>query len=427
MDYRIIPPEGWLEAEATLPWSKSVAARLLVINALAGEKPAAREGMCDDTAAMTRALDAILQPAAGHVTVDIDGAGTAMRFATAVAAVTPGTDVTLTGNERMLDRPVGPLVDALRSLGADITYEGAEGFPPLHIRGRRLDGGEVAIDATVSSQFVSALMMTAPLMQRGLKITLRGEAVSMPYAHLTAHIMNQAGAETDIYGGDTVEVKPGSYHRIDYYEEADWSAAAPWYSIAALSGGEVTVKSLDGNSRQPDRRLADIFHRIGVDTEFQPDGSALLSAHPDADARIDLDMSPTPDAVPSVAVTCAMLGLPFTLSGIATLRIKECDRAEALATELRKVGVELTFPASGTMTWDGRRRPVAELPRFATYGDHRMAMAFAPVGLYIPGIVIEHPEVVSKSYPGFWQGLAEAGFLIMDADAPVPDGEEADD
>ncbi|MDE6484256.1 MAG: 3-phosphoshikimate 1-carboxyvinyltransferase [Duncaniella sp.] len=426
MDYRIIPPEGWLEATATLPWSKSVAARQLVINSLAGVTPEAGYGMCDDTVAMADALLA-LNTASGHVTLNIDGAGTAMRFLTAVAAATPGADVTLTGNDRMLSRPIGPLVDALRSLGADIIYEGADGFPPLHVSGRRLAGGEVDIDATVSSQFVSALMMIAPAMERGLKITLRGEAVSMPYARLTACIMNQAGAETDIYGGDTVEIKPGKYHAAEYHEEADWSSAAPWYSIAALSGGEVTVTSLDGDSQQPDRRLADIFHLIGVNTEFLPDGSALLSAHPDADARIDLDMSPTPDAVPAVAVTCAMLGIPFSLSGTDTLRIKECDRAEALATELRKVGVEISFPSPGTMTWDGRRRPVTELPRFATYGDHRMAMALAPVALYVPGIVIEHPEVVSKSYPDFWKGLAEAGFMIIDADAPMPEGEEADD
>ncbi len=424
MDYRIIPPEGWLEATATLPSSKSVAARLLVINSLAGVKATMRPGMCDDTRAMVEALEAL---SAGAGEVNIAGAGTAMRFLTAVAAATPGTDVTLTGNDRMNERPIGQLVDALRRLGTDIIYKGKEGFPPLHIRGSRLAGGEVEIDATVSSQFISALMMIAPAMERGLKITLRGEPVSMPYARLTAHIMAQAGAEADIYGGDTVEVKPGKYHAVDYYEEADWSAAAPWYSIAALSGGEVTVAKLDEDSMQPDRRLAQIFHRIGVNTEFQPDGSALLSAHPDADARIDLDMAPTPDAVPSVAVTCAMLGIPFTLSGIGSLHIKECDRAEALATELRKVGVHVSFPTPAVMTWDGVRRPVAELPRFATYGDHRMAMALAPVALYIPGIVIEHPDVVTKSYPEFWKGLAEAGFMIIDADAPVPQGEEADD
>lgn len=427
MDYRILPPEGWVEAAATLPSSKSVAARLLVINALAGVTPAAHDGMCDDTRAMVSGLQALAGAGSTPVTVDIGGAGTAMRFLTAYAAATPGVDVTLTGNDRMLVRPIGPLVDALRSLGADINYIGEPGFPPLHIRGSRLHGGEAEIDATVSSQFISALMMIAPRMESGLKLTLRGEPVSMPYARLTAAIMEKAGAETDIYGGDTIDIKPGVYKAMEYFEEADWSAAAPWYSITALSGGEATISSLDGNSRQPDRRLAEIFQCIGVNTEFQPDGSALLTAHPDADARIDIDMSPTPDAVPSVAVTCAMLGIPFTLSGIDSLHIKECDRAEALGAELEKVGVRVEFPTPGIMTWDGVRRPVTQLPRFATYGDHRMAMALAPVALYMPGIVVEHPEVVSKSYPGFWQGLADAGFVVLDADAPMPQGEEDED
>lgn len=425
MDYRLIPPEGWLEAAATLPASKSVAARILTVNAIAGKAPCTADGMCDDTLALVSALNNLERAGTEHVTIDIDGAGTAMRFLTALAAAIDGTDVTLTGNRRMLDRPIGQLVDALSTLGADISYMDKEGFPPLHIRGRRIKGGEVEIDATVSSQFVSALMMIAPAMERGLKITMRGDAVSMPYIFLTAHIMEQAGAETEIYGGDTVEIRPGCYKEMEYHEEADWSAAATWYSITALSGGEVTIDGLDSNSRQPDRRLAEIFHLLGVNTESAPGGGVTLSAHPDAHARLDLDMAPTPDIIPSVAVTCAMLGIPFTLSGISSLRVKECDRAEALATELRKVGVVISFPTPGVMTWDGRRLPVTELPRFATYGDHRMAMALAPVALYIPGIIIENPAVVSKSYPGFWQQLAEAGFMILDADAPLPDGEEA--
>lgn len=413
MDYRIIPPEGWLEATVELPLSKSVAARRLVISFLTGAIPAVAgdAALPDDTRVLLDALTR-LRDARGPMKIYIDGAGTVMRFLTAAVAVTPGLDVEITGNDRMLHRPIMELAEALVELGADINYTGADGYPPLHIRGKRLSGGEIEIDGGVSSQFVSALMMIAPLMEAGLKISLRGEVVSLPYVRLTAAIMESAGAEVDIYGGDTIEIKPGGYSNISAMaDETDWSAAAPWYSITALSGGEVTARGLNGNSRQPDRQLADIFHKLGVDTGFS-DGAAVLTAHPDAHARLDLDMTGTPDAVPAVVVTCAMLGIPFVISGLSTLRIKECDRVEALVTELAKVGVQINLPAEGVMAWDGRRLPILEVPRFATYGDHRMVMAFVPVALYIPGIIVENADVVSKSYPGFLNDLSEAGFIL---------------
>ncbi len=428
MDYRIFPPDGWLEATVGLPLSKSVAARRLVIAFLSGRVPVMEQDapLPDDTRVLLDALGALAGDAPVD-TVDVAGAGTAMRFLTAAVAATPGLETRLTGNARMKQRPVGHLVDALRGLGADISYIEEEGYPPLHVKGRTLKGGEIAIDAEVSSQFTSALMMIAPLMERGLKITLLGEPVSMPYLKLTASMMEQAGAEVDIYGGDTVEIKPGKYSAAaSLADEPDWSAAAPWYGITALSGGEVTVDGLDSGSAQPDRALADIYHRLGVDTAFQP-GEAVLTAHPDAHARFELDMGGTPDSVPAVAVTCAMLGIPFTISGVATLRLKECDRIEALMTELAKVGVSITLPAEGVMAWDGRRFPITEMPRFDSHGDHRMVMALAPVALYIPGIIINDAGVVSKSYPGFLDDLAAAGFTLIDADAPLPGPEEAGD
>lgn len=422
MDYRIFPPEGWLEATVTLPLSKSMSARALVINSLAGAVPDC-DGMaeCDDTRLIAVGLS---HEASGLI--NVGAAGTAMRFLTAYYAARPGAEVTLDGDERMRQRPIGPLVKALRQVGAEIEYVGQEGFPPINIKGRRLHGGCVEMDGSVSSQFASAIMIVAPLMEQGLRITLRGEIVSLPYIMMTLWMMEQAGAKGEFYGGDTVEIAPGEYSPVRFTIEGDWSAAAPWYEIEALSSGEVVISNIAADSIQGDSALAGLFHKVGVITDFDPDEAdgTLLTVHPDPDARLDIDLSATPDIVPSLTVACCMLGLPFRFSGLATLALKECDRKASLVAEMRKIGVEIAEEAVGVISWDGRRHPVYELPRFATYGDHRMAMALAPVSVYIPGIVIEDVEVVSKSYPGFWDDLASAGFTLLDGDAPLDAGDD---
>ncbi|MCM1520560.1 MAG: hypothetical protein NC098_07210 [Lachnoclostridium sp.] len=424
MNYRIFPPDGWIEATVRLPLSKSMSARALVINALAG-MPLSMDGMagCDDTRAIFQGLQA-----RDGETVNVGQAGTAMRFLTAYYAAMPGREVKIDGDERMRQRPIGPLVEALRATGADIDYIGSEGYAPLKIRGRKLEGGDVTMDASVSSQFVSAIMMVAPLMTEGLKITLRGEIVSLPYIKLTMKMMEQAGADADFYGGDTVEIRPAAYEPTQFDIQPDWSAASPWYEVAALSGGEIAVENLPEDSHQPDREAAAIFDRLGVATDFHPEegDSPLLMAHPDADARLDHDFSPNPDLVQAAAVTCCMLGMPFHFTGLSTLSIKECDRVEALVKEMAKVGAMLERPAAGELLWDGRRRPITELPRFATYGDHRMAMALAPVSILMPGIVVEDVETVTKSYPAFWDELQNAGFTLLDGDAPLPVQEDED-
>lgn len=407
MDYKIFPPEEILETSVTLPLSKSISARALVMAALGSSEPQ-ELAVCDDTEAMKLAL---ADKDSG--TIDIGAAGTAMRFLTAYFAAVPGRTVTLDGCERMRQRPIGPLVDALRELGADINYAGAEGFPPLTITGRRLAGGEISMDSTVSSQFVSAVMMVAPMMERPLQLRLEGETVSGPYIKMTAAMMRSRGIEVEL-GRGSVTVSPGRYGRCDIPVEGDWSAASFWYELAAVTAGWVTLTGLDSDSIQGDSVLKDIYPRLGVLTEFGDDG-AELSATPDIYSRLDLDLSDTPDLVQPLAVTACAIGMPFTFTGVSALRIKETDRIDALCHELLKIGCVVETEGSNTLTWEGRRIPVGELPVFDTYGDHRMAMAFAPLSVFIPGIVIRDAEVVGKSYPEFWDHLRAAGFTITEA------------
>lgn len=414
MNYRIFPPDELIETRISLPLSKSISNRALIINALIpASSPLEEVAKCDDTDVMVKALS---EPEAEGV--DIGAAGTAMRFLTAYYAATEHGEKTIDGSERMRERPIGVLVDALRQLGADIEYAGKEGFPPLRIKGRRLAGGELTIASDVSSQYISALLMVAPVMERGLKLILTGETISRPYINMTVSMMERAGAQVET-DGNTITVEPGGYHTNTQEPiEADWSAASYWFEIEALSSGFITLDNLSEQSLQGDSKIARYFAQLGVTTEFDAENNcAELMANPDQAPRVVLDMTDTPDVAQTVAVTCAMLGIPFELSGLASLHIKETDRIAALAKELLKVGVMLDTQRNDAISWDGRRRPVAEMPEFDTYADHRMAMAFAPVALYIPGICIRDAEVVSKSYPDFWKDLAHAGFIIADADA----------
>ena len=406
MDYRIFPPEEILETTVSLPLSKSISARALIMAALGSDRPA-QVADCADTTVLTEAL------ASDSDTVNIGAAGTAMRFLTAYYAATPGKTVTLDGCERMRQRPIGALVDTLRSLGADITYLGEEGFPPLKINGARLRGGDVAIDSSLSSQFVSAVLMVAPAMESPLILNLAADSVSLPYIKMTVAMMRDRGidVETD---RDSIRVMPGKYGPSSSEIERDWSAAAFWYEIAAITAGWVTLDGMRAKSIQGDSLLAEIYPRMGVLTEWTDDG-AELSATPDIYSRVDLDMTDTPDLVQAVAVTACAVGLPFRLTGVANLRHKETDRLEALLRELLKRGCVAEIEGGSVISWEGRRMPVSEMPAIDTYGDHRMAMAFAPLSVFVPGIVIRDIEVVEKSYPRFWDDLRAAGFTVTDA------------
>ncbi len=409
MNYRIYPPEEMmLEADITLPLSKSISNRALILNALTiGALPLNDIAQCDDTDVMVKALSSTDNE------INIGAAGTAMRFLTAFYASEPDKIVTLDGSERMRHRPIKALVDALRQCGAEIEYLGEEGFPPLKITGKKLTGGNISLPASISSQYISALLMIAPTMQNGLTLTLDGEIISRPYITMTLSMMRDWGMESD-FSGNIITIKSGCYTPVEFSVEADWSAASYWYEIEALSSGDISLKGLKQNSYQGDSQLAKIFERLGIFTHYDND-KIILEPSPDSDARLTIDMSEQPDLAQTVAVTCCMLGIPFHIKGLSTLRIKETDRLEALRKELDKLSFTITIEHDSELIWDGERHPIFEEPAIDTYDDHRMAMAFAPVAIYAPGLLINNIEVVSKSYPGFWNDLQQAGFKLVEA------------
>lgn len=392
-----------LKATVSLPASKSISNRALVINALAGGKTVDNLSDCDDTAVMVKALDGMPS------TIDIGAAGTAMRFLTALLAVTPG-EHTITGTERMRHRPIGVLVDALRALGAEADYAGEEGFPPLHIRGRRLSGGTVDIPGSVSSQYISALLMVAPTFGGGLTLHLTGDIVSRPYIDLTLGMMRAFGAEAGWASADTLRVEGKPYEARPYRVESDWSAASYWFEMVAVSAdpqAEVTLTGLAEQSGQGDAAVADIFRKLGVGAQFTAGGPAgtptvRLSKQGAPVAQLSLDFVACPDLAQTVAVTCALLGVHFHFTGLQSLRIKETDRIEALKRELRKLGCVASDAGGSELLWHGERCSAAAPPVIDTYEDHRMAMAFAPAAALHPGLVINRPMVVTKSYPHFW-------------------------
>ncbi len=409
MNYRIYPPEEMmLEADIALPLSKSISNRALILNALTiGALPLNDIAQCDDTDVMVKALSSTDNE------INIGAAGTAMRFLTAFYASQPNKIVTLDGSERMRHRPIKALVDALRQCGAEIEYLGEEGFPPLKITGKKLTGGNISLPASISSQYISALLMIAPSMQNGLTLTLEGEIISRPYITMTLSMMRDWGMESDFYG-NIITIKSGCYTPTEFSVEADWSAASYWYEIEALSSGDISLKGLKQNSYQGDSQLSKIFERLGIFTHYDND-KVILEPSPDSDARLTIDMSEQPDLAQTVVVTCCMLGIPFHIKGLSTLRIKETDRLEALRKELDKLSFTITIEHDSELIWDGERHPIFEEPAIDTYDDHRMAMAFAPVALYAPGLLINNIEVVSKSYPGFWDDLQQAGFKLVEA------------
>lgn len=393
-----------LPSRVVLPTSKSISARALIIRALA-DAPCMLSGLsdCDDTQAVIRALGS------SDETVDIGAAGTAMRFLTAFYATREGETHLLTGTVRMKQRPIGILVDALRQLGADIEYAEAEGFPPLIIRGRRLKGGVVRIAADVSSQYISALLMLGPTLADGLVLHLEGKVASRPYILMTLRLMEQFGAET-AFDGQTITVRPGGYRRTaPFAVEPDWSAASYWFELVALSpdpAARVVLPGLTARSLQGDSVCAQHFVHLGVATTFTSEGAVLTKAPTPADDVLRIDFSDCPDLAQTFVVTAALQGRPFCFDGLESLKIKETDRMAALIAELAKLGITILETAPGQLSYGGDASIApSAAPSIATYADHRMAMAFAPAAYAHPGLNIENPEVISKSYPSFWRDL----------------------
>lgn len=411
MLYAITAPKQ-LNATVKLPASKSVSNRALIIHALSnGAEMPKNLSDCDDTEVTINALKNMPD------VIDIKAAGTAMRFLTAYLSVTQGRH-TITGSERMKHRPIKVLVDALRCLGADIEYAGEEGFPPLIVNGKRLDGGEISIRSCVSSQYISALLMIGPTMRHGLRLKLTGEIISRPYIDLTLSIMSEFGAEVEWTDIDTITVSAKPYKSIPYYIENDWSAASYWYEMMAISSNrdcEVTLKGLSDGSRQGDSIARYIASLLGVHTLFNAKGG-LTDVKLNCTGRhlphLVYDFVSSPDLAQTFVVCCAAMGVKFRFTGLQTLRIKETDRIEALKWEMRKVGYLIKDVDGRELVWDGGMCAPDNDPVIETYDDHRMALAFAPLALKFGKIKINNPYVVTKSYPRFWDDLRGAGFTI---------------
>lgn len=410
--YQITPPQA-LDANVDLPASKSISNRALIINALAGNTPLPENlSDCDDTEVVIRALET------NPHTIDIKAAGTAMRFMTAYLAVTEGEHI-ITGTERMRHRPIRVLVDALQSLGADISYEEEEGFPPLRIKGRRLPGGRLDIPGNVSSQYISALLMVGPVMEYGLELHLTDNVVSRPYIDLTLYMMKRFGADADWTAGDVITVRPKNYEPYHCVIENDWSAASYWYEVMALyddRDARITLNGLSDGSKQGDSAVKFIYSLLGVKTTFDREADGEISAvslgtRMGRVQRLDFDFVNCPDLAQTVVATCCALDIPFHFKGLGSLKIKETDRIEALKTELRKLGYLIHSENDSELIWE-HGRCEATMEPIDTYEDHRMALAFAPLAIKFPGLRINNPEVVSKSYPNFWHDLEAAGFGI---------------
>ena len=414
MQYNIISPKR-LNANIQLPASKSVSNRALIIYALSGGyKLPQNLSDCDDTEVIINAIRYMPE------VIDIKAAGTAMRFMTAYLSVMRGTHV-ITGTDRMKHRPIRVLVDALRKLGADIKYVGEEGFPPLRITGRKLTGGLLEIPGNVSSQFISALLMIGPVLEEGLELRLTGNIISRPYIDLTLWMMREFGADADWSAGDTISVKPQPYKNRYYVIENDWSGASYWYEMVALSSDRDATVQLSGlmdGSKQGDSVVKYIFSLLGVKTSFESrDGERLqvvtLKRSGRCVPRLEYDFVNSPDLAQTVVVACCAKGVPFHFRGLSTLKIKETDRIEALKKELLKLGYVLKDINGSELVWDGTRCEPQKHAVIDTYEDHRMALSFAPLGLLKP-IVINNPQVVTKSYPRFWDDLKMAGFEITE-------------
>lgn len=407
MNYKIKGPAA-LRAVVPLPASKSISNRALILNALSySPYEIVNLSDCDDTAVMVEALNS------NGKDFNIKAAGTAMRFLTAFLSKVIG-EWTLTGTERMKNRPIKILVDALNSVGARIEYMEKEGYPPLRIFGSALQGGEIALSGGVSSQYISALLMIAPLMEKGLTLQLEGNIISKPYIRLTLQLMKQFGVKAD-WREQTIRVAPQEYSPIRFTVESDWSAASYWYAMTALSKNvEIELLGLFKDSLQGDSAGARLFSRLGVGTVFTERG-VLLKRNGNRPEKLVYDFVNEPDLAQTFAVTCVLLHIPFRFTGLQSLKIKETDRIEALKTELRKLGFLLTDRNDSILEWNGERCAPETDPVIATYEDHRMAMAFAPAALVLPeGIRIAEPGVVSKSYPRYWDDLKAAGFTITE-------------
>ena len=402
--------------------SKSETNRLLLLQALYPTISIENASNSDDSEVMQQAF-AVFESSIHNQPpiINVQHAGTAMRFLTAYFAMQEGRIVVLTGSNRMQERPIQILVDALRQLGADIEYLEKEGFPPLKITGKKISTSQVTLKANVSSQYISALLLVAPKLENGLKLILEGEITSLPYIKMTLELLNQIGVETNFEGNEISVIHKSQVINHDFIVESDWSSASYWYSMIALSeiGTQISLSSYKENSLQGDRALVEIYKDFGLETIFNEDNSITISKIKNCQANdseqaqqlsiINYQLNNCPDIAQTIAVTCFGLGIACQLSGLHTLKIKETDRLEALKTELSKLGAKVAV--SDESLFLKSSNSILQYIAIDTYQDHRMAMAFAPLAIKVP-IVIRNAAVVSKSYPNFWNDLKKVGFKL---------------
>ena len=415
MQYEIKAPQV-LNQTIKLPASKSISNRALIIHALSGGAILPDNlSDCDDT---TVIIDALQN---NPHEINIKAAGTAMRFMTAFLSVKDGEEHVLTGTERMKHRPIGVLVDALRHLGADIKYAGEEGFPPLRIKGRKLEGGLLEVPGNISSQYISALLMIGPTLKNGLTLRLTGDVISRPYIDLTLWTMREFGADADWSDFETISVAPKPYKERTYFIENDWSAASYWYEMMALStheDDEIRLEGLMDGSKQGDSSVRYIFSLLGVKSTFESRKEGVPTTvtlrHTNRCVpRLEYDFVNSPDLAQTFVVCCALKNVHFHFTGLSTLKIKETDRIEAMKKEMRKLGYVIHDKNNSELIWDGERCMPEIEGGIDTYEDHRMALSFTPASLCIEGLSINNPQVVTKSYPHFWEDIKSAGFEVI--------------
>jgi len=412
MSYIVRKADKVLKGDIQLPASKSESNRLLVIDALLGSDDLQIENLStsNDTIVLTRALETLLKLKGTNisVTLDIQDSGTAMRFLTAYASAINVKSLII-GSERMKERPIGILVDTLKEIGANIRYLENEGYPPIVVEGKRIKGGVIDIDATISSQYISALMLMAPKMTNGLIMYLKGDPASLPYIKMTAKIMEHFGIEILMHE-NAIAIKKQAYSsRAEYIVESDWSAASYWYQMAALSEDvDLFLHGLRKESTQGDSILASLYEQFGVHTEFLENGVRLTKTNNHCQ-KFEQNFRHYPDIVQTLTCTVAGLNIDGAFSGVNNLRFKETDRIHALHTELKDMGVNLDSSDDQIIM---KASEIHATRPIRTFADHRMAMSFAPLAITLGEITIESPNVVNKSYPGFWDDLRKTGFTL---------------
>ena len=394
---------GNLHGRIQITGSKSESNRMLLLQALYPQITLDNLSNSDDTVAMKSGLES------DKNMVDIGHAGTSMRFLSAYYSTLENQEKILTGSSRMQERPIGVLVDALRQLGADISYLKNEGYPPLLIKGKRLTASEVLLSANISSQYITALMLIAPSLPDGLRLYLEGKITSIPYIEMTLSLLHKIGVDA-IFSGQHIQVFPKKdITQITHAVESDWSSASYYFSMVALAKeADVSLSTYKKDSLQGDRVLMDVYQQFGVKSSIE-NNTLALKKQTMGSTHVQLDLSDAPDIAQTIAVTCYGLGLSCSLTGLHTLKIKETDRLVAMQNELSKLGATIEI-TDKSLHLHKRTNPIRPNVLIETYHDHRMAMAFAPLGLLVP-IRIQDADVVTKSYPGFWKDLEQSGFL----------------